>query len=456
MAKRLVGIALLLASLAVPASATNISSADPTYPASFADIDSEPLRQQFNDLINDIDNLWAAIGPNFLEANQILGALISGKATALSLPSCFSLTNALTWRPGVGFGCNDIASSGGGGSLSPAPAFTVIAGPSGGSPAIPTAIALTANYLPLPSSNSIGGVESITPVAHQFMIGISTSGVPLLGTPGFSDITGIIGAVQLPTPSASSLGGTESIAVVPHNFVTGISTLGTPTQAQPSFGDISGNISVSQMASGTGASSSTYFRGDGTWAVPPGCINSGSAGQIGYYAVTGTAISPASLGNDIALVGGVLNSTQPADRKVSGTSDTVTSSDCGRNVIYTGGSNTAVGIAAASSAGLSQGCGFNLNNTGTATATLTPTTSTVNGKASLAIPAGTGCYIRSDATNYQVDYSACSALTIPAGSLATTPADNATCTPGQTWWDSGFFYICTASGTVKRVALSTF
>lgn len=37
-----------------------------------------------------------------------------------------------------------------------------------------------------------------------------------------------------------------------------------------------------------------------------------------------------------------------------------------------------------------------------------------------------------------------------------TPADNATCTAGQMYVDTGFVYFCTASGTVKRAALSTF
>lgn len=39
---------------------------------------------------------------------------------------------------------------------------------------------------------------------------------------------------------------------------------------------------------------------------------------------------------------------------------------------------------------------------------------------------------------------------------AITPADNAACTAGTFWWDIGFIYVCTASGTVKRTALSTY
>ena len=42
------------------------------------------------------------------------------------------------------------------------------------------------------------------------------------------------------------------------------------------------------------------------------------------------------------------------------------------------------------------------------------------------------------------------------GSGLTTPADNATCTAGTFWWDSGYIYLCTASGTVKRATLSTY
>jgi hypothetical protein len=72
-----------------------------------------------------------------------------------------------------------------------------------------------------------------------------------------------------------------------------------------------------------------------------------------------------------------------------------------------------------------------------------------------------------DGTNL---YSSASAVTIGIlGSLAldgayfnklevnpSTPADNATCSAGQIYVDTGFIYVCTASGTVKRAALSTF
>ena len=300
--KNLGAIALLAACLSLPANATNVSTADPTYPSSYEDIDAGPLRDQFNKIINDVDNLWAAIGPTFLEANQVLGALASGKAIPVSIPSCSGPTNALTWGAGAGFGCNDI--QGGGGPAGTAPALTVLAGPLNGTPATATYRFLTGNDLPLPTTNSVGGVKSIAPIAHQFLTGISTSGSPLLGTPVFSDISGTISPSQIPTPTAGTLGGTQSIAAVAHNFLTSISTQGVPTQAQPAFSDISGNISVSQMASGANASASTFWRGDGAWVPIIGGSNpvAGATAEYPLNEGAGTVVHDISgNGNTAAL-----------------------------------------------------------------------------------------------------------------------------------------------------------
>lgn len=47
-----------------------------------------------------------------------------------------------------------------------------------------------------------------------------------------------------------------------------------PASGDYNFNQLSGNISTSQMNSGTSASSSTYWRGDGTWASPAGGVTS--------------------------------------------------------------------------------------------------------------------------------------------------------------------------------------
>lgn len=121
----------------------------------------------------------------------------------------------------------------------------------------------TSKQVPFSSIQSgLGGVTSFN----------SRSGavVPNSGDYTFSQIGGVATGAQLPFPSASTLGGVESATAPANQWMNGINTSGVPQFAQPGFTNLTGNISIGQINNGLGANSSTVLFGDNSWRTPAG------------------------------------------------------------------------------------------------------------------------------------------------------------------------------------------
>lgn len=95
--------------------------------------------------------------------------------------------------------------------------------------------------LPTPTATTLGGVKSAGPTASRWITEIDTAGLPHLGQPAFTDVSGSATAAQV--PALSALTGSVTSGQVP-----ALSALsGSVTAGQvPALSALSGNITASQ------------------------------------------------------------------------------------------------------------------------------------------------------------------------------------------------------------------
>src|SRR6185312_9760934 len=126
--------------------------------------------------------------------------------------------------------------------------------------------------------------------------------------------------------------------------------------------------------------------------IGPGSLSSSNITENGSCGVSGAG--------SIALGGSGTTKLSITVNAQTGTTYTVSSSDCGKLVTFNNASTISVTLPQATGS-FTSGFSFYVQNVGAGTVTITPTTSTINGASSLDVTTGQGLMIVSDGTNWQ-------------------------------------------------------
>jgi len=150
-----------------------------------------------------------------------------------------------------------------------------------------------------------GGAGTVTSVN----ITAPATGITVSGGP-------ITGAGSLTLALANDLAALEALATTGYAKRTGADTWVLSSISLTA--DVSGNLPVTNLGGGTGASSSTFWRGDGSWAAVPSAPVTSVAGRTGSVVLTKADVGLTNADNTADSAKPISTATQTAlDAKAS-------------------------------------------------------------------------------------------------------------------------------------------